>query len=146
MFLIVALKMCTRTLGTCDPSYTTRHARPFFMVDARSPHGTAGRVTARSPPSREAGSGVVVHVIASEPPQLGGKVQSYRTRASVEAHLSREAKSGAIGHVTTSEPTSVGSKVQSHRTCDSVEAHLDREARSGAVGHVIALKHTSVGR
>jgi hypothetical protein len=41
-------------------------------------------------------------------PQQGGKVQSYRTRGSVKAHLSREVRSGAIGHVAALEPTSAG--------------------------------------
>jgi hypothetical protein len=57
----VALKICMRALGTCEPSYTSRSARLFFMFEAHGPQGTMRRVTAWSPPNREAGSRAVGH-------------------------------------------------------------------------------------
>jgi hypothetical protein len=68
--------------------------------------------------SQEARSGAIRHVTALEPtptemrdpepydkwqrqspPQLGGEVQSHRTRGSTGPHLSWEARSGAVRHV-----------------------------------------------
>jgi hypothetical protein len=43
-----------------------------------------------------------------DPPWLGGRVRSHKTRGSARAHLSREVRSEVIGHVAASEPTLVG--------------------------------------
>jgi hypothetical protein len=42
------------------------------MLEARVPQGTAGRVVARSPPSREAGFRAVGHVALRSPPNGSG--------------------------------------------------------------------------
>jgi hypothetical protein len=51
-----ALEICTRALGTCEPSCIGRTAKLFFMFESCDPQGTVGHVVAQSPPSREAGS------------------------------------------------------------------------------------------
>jgi hypothetical protein len=56
------MEMCTRALGIGKPCHTGRPARFFFMLEAHSPHGVAGRVGAQSPPHREAGSRAMGHV------------------------------------------------------------------------------------
>jgi transposase InsO family protein len=61
-------------------------------------HGSAGAHL-----NREARSGAIGHVAASESTSLGGEVRSRGARDSAEAHLSREARSEAIGHVVASE-------------------------------------------
>jgi hypothetical protein len=48
-----ALETCACALGTCEPNCTGRPARLFFMIDARGPQRTTGRVTAQSPPCTE---------------------------------------------------------------------------------------------
>jgi hypothetical protein len=96
-----------------------------------------------------------------DPPWLGGRVRSYKTRDSVGAHLNQEVRFGAIGHVETLEPTSAGrwgpeplntwqcrsplrqgDRVQRHRTCGSARAYLDWEEGSGAVGHETVFRCT----
>jgi hypothetical protein len=41
-----ALETCAHALGTRVPSYTSRLARLFFMLEARGPHGAVGHVAA----------------------------------------------------------------------------------------------------
>jgi hypothetical protein len=67
-----ALKTCMCALGTCEPSYTGRLVRLFFMFKVRSTQGTAGRVTAHSPPYREGGSRATGNVVHQSPPSRSG--------------------------------------------------------------------------
>jgi hypothetical protein len=84
-----ALEMCASALGTCGPSCTSRPTRLFFLHEARGPQGTTGRVAARSPPSREAGSKAVGHMVLRSPPS----------------------GSGATVHMVVPEPFSLGRRV-----------------------------------
>jgi hypothetical protein len=88
-----ALEMCTRSLGTDEPYCTGRPARPFFMLEARGPHGTAGRAGAQSLPRREVGFRDIGHVAHQSPPH----------------------GSGATAHVAASEPFSPGRRVPEPR-------------------------------
>jgi hypothetical protein len=45
------LETCTRALGTCVPSCTSRITRLFFMLEARGPQGAVGHVAAPEPTS-----------------------------------------------------------------------------------------------
>jgi hypothetical protein len=83
------LETCAHALGTYEPSYTGMHVRLSFILEAHGPLGTAGRMAARSPPSREAGSGAAGHAVHRSPPS----------------------GSGAMVHVATPEPFSSGSHV-----------------------------------
>jgi hypothetical protein len=47
-----ALEECARAQETCGPSYIGRLARVLFMLVARGPHGTTGRVAAPEPSHR----------------------------------------------------------------------------------------------
>jgi hypothetical protein len=64
--------MCARALGTGGRCHIDKPARAFFMFVARGPQGTAGRMTARSPPNREAGSGRAGHAAYRSPPSTSG--------------------------------------------------------------------------
>jgi hypothetical protein len=81
-----AFETCAHALGTYGTSYTGRSARLFFMLEARCPQETTGRVAAQNLPSREAASGGVGHVALYSPPS----------------------GSGAMVHVASSEPFSSG--------------------------------------
>jgi hypothetical protein len=80
------LEINARALRTCEPTCTASPASLFFMIKARIPYEIAGRVAARSPPSREVGSRAVGHAIQRSP--LNG--------------------SGATVHVVVSEPFQIG--------------------------------------
>jgi hypothetical protein len=84
-----AIETCARVLGTGEPCCTDRPTRLFFMLEARGPQRTAGRVAAQSPPHREVGSGAVGHAVLWSPPS--------ESRATI--------------HVAMSEPTSAGKRV-----------------------------------
>jgi hypothetical protein len=62
------LEICVHVLGIRGPSCTGSPDRLFFMHVAHGPWGTAGHVTARSPPSREAGSRAIVDTADRSPP------------------------------------------------------------------------------
>jgi hypothetical protein len=49
--MLGALKMCVHVLKTCVPSCTGRHARLFFMLEARGPQGATGYMAAPEPTS-----------------------------------------------------------------------------------------------
>jgi hypothetical protein len=53
-------------LGTREPSFMHMPAMPFFILEARRAHGSAGAL-----PSREAGFRAVGHVALPEPSQVG---------------------------------------------------------------------------
>jgi hypothetical protein len=80
------LQTYTRALGTCKPSYTAMPIRLFFMFEARGPQGTIWRVTAQSPPSREAGYRAVGQAAQQSPPS--GSVATVHVAAS-EPSLTR---------------------------------------------------------
>jgi hypothetical protein len=63
-----ALQTCARALGTCESGCIERPARLFFMFETRRPQGIVGRVAARSPPRREAGSKAVGYTAHRSPP------------------------------------------------------------------------------
>jgi hypothetical protein len=85
-----ALETCVCALETREPSCIDMPTRFFFMLEARGPQGTAGRVA------------------APEPSRQGGRVWSHMTRGGTGALPSREAGSGATGNVAASEPTLAG--------------------------------------
>jgi hypothetical protein len=95
-----ALETSACVLGTCMPSCIGGPARLFYMLEACGPQGAVGHVAALEPTSaRRRGLepwGVWQY---RSPPQLGGEVQSHRTRGSDGAHLTQEARSGVVGHV-----------------------------------------------
>jgi hypothetical protein len=100
VLMLGVLETCVHAFGICEPCHTGRPARLFFVLEAHGLQGATGRVGARSPPRREAGSGAtghVVHMVALEPfspgrrvlepldtrrprspPRLGGRIRSYR--------------------------------------------------------------------
>jgi hypothetical protein len=113
-----ALGTCARALKTHEPCCTGRPTWSFFMLEACGPQGTIGRIAPLEPsrqrrrvqscrtsggvralPSKEAGSGAMVHGWHWSPPKLGGWVRSHRKHGSAGAHLGKEAGSGAVGHV-----------------------------------------------
>jgi hypothetical protein len=63
-----ALETGTRALGICEPCYTGKLARFFFMLEACGPRKVVGHVVAQSPPRREAGSGAIRHTVLRSPP------------------------------------------------------------------------------
>jgi hypothetical protein len=63
-----ALQTCARALGTCESGCIERPARLFFMFETRRPQGIVGRVAARSPPRREAGSKAIGYTAHRSPP------------------------------------------------------------------------------
>jgi hypothetical protein len=89
------LKTCARALGTCEPSCMGRPARLFFTFEVPGPQGTTGRVAARSPPSREVGSGATGHTVHRSPLNGSGATIHMTTP---EPFLSGR-RSGIAGHV-----------------------------------------------
>jgi hypothetical protein len=69
--MLGAFEICVHVLRTRGLSRTGWHARLFFMLVAHGPQGTAGRMAAQCPPSREAGSEAAGHARAPEPSALG---------------------------------------------------------------------------
>jgi hypothetical protein len=61
-----SVRVCA--LGTGKSYCTDRHARFLFMLEAHSPHGTAGCVVVWSPPRRETRSEAIRHVAHQTPP------------------------------------------------------------------------------
>jgi hypothetical protein len=109
-----ASETCVRALGTGGPYRTGKPASLFFMLVARSPQGTVGRVAAWSPPAgrqdlepqdtRRSGALPVgpepqYTWRRRSPPRLGGGSRSRWTHGSPGAHLGWEVGSGAVGHV-----------------------------------------------
>jgi hypothetical protein len=108
-----------RALETCESSYVSGAARPFFIPVDHSPLGAAGYVVHRSSPLGEAELGAMGHVAASEltlsgrqgpelrdawqrrsSPQQGGEVWGRGTRGGAESHLCSEVWSEATAYVT----------------------------------------------
>jgi hypothetical protein len=74
-----------RALESCEPSYVSEAARPFFISMVHSPLGA---------------------VAASELSSRGGRARSHRPHGSTRAHIVREARSRFEGHVAAPELTS----------------------------------------
>jgi hypothetical protein len=99
--------MCGCALATCVPNCIDRSARFFFMLETHGPQGAVGHVAAPKPtPVGRRGPEPQDTWQRRNPPQSGGKVQSHRTRGSVEVHLNQEVRSEDIGHVAASKPIS----------------------------------------
>jgi hypothetical protein len=99
-----ALKTCSHSLGTVELCCIGRPAWLLFVHVARGPQRTVGRVTTRSAPRREAGSGVVGHAAHQSPLSRSGAT-AHMAASEPPPPPIREAGSDATRDVAASDPT-----------------------------------------
>jgi hypothetical protein len=91
--------MREHALGTREPSYMPRPAKPFFIPEAHDPQRAMGHVAAPGP-SRAGRRGPELRGTWQHrsPPEKGGEFQSCETRDSIGALPSRKLRSRAVWH------------------------------------------------